>query len=232
MSESPPAAAIEVARQRAIDELCERFAQDLIPVDEFERRLDRAHEAVSRADLDALLADLPRADNLPVPVDAPTDSRAVAHRPATQHPSRVRARDVLVGIFGGSGRRGRWTPAEKVLAVGVMGGVELDFRDAVLPPDGVEITAIATMGGIEIIVPPGVHVETGGIAIMGGFEHAGDESIIPAPDAPTIRVNGVALMGGVQITTRMSGESSREAKRRRKALLKSRRARLKSGDRS
>ena len=233
MADTPRGAAIEVARQRVIDDLCERFAQDLMPVEEFERRVDRAHTAASAKELDELLADLPKTtSNLPVAAGGRDRSRAVAAAPATQSPSRIKARDVMVGIFGGSSRKGRWSPAEKIVAVGVMGGVELDFRDAVLPPDITEITAIAVMGGIDIIVPPGVHVDTGGIAIMGAFEQKGDESVEPPPNAPVIRVSGLAMMGGVTVTTRMPGESAREARRRQKTFLKARRARLKRGDRS
>ncbi len=229
MSEaSTPPAALEPIRQKVIDQLCERFAQDVIPVTEFERRVDLAHKAETPSDLAALLSDLPQPANLP----ATTAGIEVASRPLTQSPAKVKERDVMVGIFGGASRRGRWTPAEKIYAGGIMGGVELDFREAILPPDGVEVTVIAVMGGAEIIVPPGVHVDMGGVAIMGGFDHTADEGVMPNPDAPTIRVNGFAMMGGVNVTTRYPGETAREAKRRRRISLKSRRKRLRDGDRS
>ena len=182
MSEaSTPPAALEPIRQKVIDQLCERFAQDVIPVTEFERRVDLAHKAETPSDLAALLSDLPQPANLP----ATTAGIEVASRPLTQSPAKVKERDVMVGIFGGASRRGRWTPAEKIYAGGIMGGVELDFREAILPPDGVEVTVIAVMGGAEIIVPPGVHVDMGGVAIMGGFDHTADEGVMPNPDAPT-----------------------------------------------
>jgi hypothetical protein len=219
---------MEPIRQKVIDQLIERFADDVLPVAEFERRLDLAHQAVSPADLNALIADLPQSANLP----AVTSDRPVAERPAIQLPGKVRSRDFMVGIFGGGSRRGRWSPAQKINGLAIFGGVELDFREAILPPDGVDVTVVAIMGGVEVIVPPGVNVEMGGIAIMGGFDQSGDDTVEPDPRAPTIRVNGLALMGGVNVTTRYPGESSREAKRRRKVLQKSRRKRLRDGDRS
>lgn len=228
MSDAPPPAAMEPIRQKVIDQLCERFAEDVIPVGEFERRLDLAHQAVTPDELTALLADLPQPSNLP----AVTTQRPVAPAPATQLPGRVKAREWMVGIFGGGSRRGRWSPAEKITAIGMFGGVELDFREAVLPPEGVDVTVVAIMGGAEIIVSPGVNVEMGGVAIMGGFDQAGDDTVEPDPSAPTIRVSGLAMMGGVQVSTRYPGESAREAKRRRKTLLKARRKRLRDGDRS
>ena len=52
-----------------------------------------------------------------------------------------------------------------------MGGATLDFREARLPEGEVEIRVGALMGGVEIIVPPTLAVESNGAAIMGGFEH-------------------------------------------------------------
>ena len=241
MSKTPPVTNSELTalRQTTIDQLCERFAEDLISVAEFERRVDKAHRVESIDALNMLLADLPAPSNLPVhtrneSATVPGPFTELAPRPAVANPADVRERDLMIGIWGGSGRRGRWTPARKCIAVATMGGVELDFRDAILP-EHIEVTAIAVMGGIEIIVPPGVVVDTGGIAIMGGFEYQGDSAAQPPPDAPTISVKGMALMGGVNVTTRFSGETAREAKRRNKALLKARRQaasgrQLKSGD--
>ena len=52
-------------RQAAIDRLMEAFAEDVLDVDEFERRLDRAHAATTSDELQALLSDLPSQSNLP-----------------------------------------------------------------------------------------------------------------------------------------------------------------------
>ena len=87
------------------------------------------------------------------------------------------------------------------LAFGAAGsaGAEIDLRDAELTSPVVEISAIAIMGGIEIIVPPGVRVEADGLALMGGFE---DKVVEPgstmSATAPLVRITGLALMGGVE----------------------------------
>ena len=44
-----------------------------------------------------------------------------------------------------------------------------------------------------------------------------DGTIQPDPNAPTLRVTGVAIMGGVDVTVRHAGETARDARRRRKA---------------
>jgi hypothetical protein len=94
--------------------------------------------------------------------------------------------------------------------------VDLDFREAIMPPGVTELKIFAMWGGVEVIVPPGLNVECHGVGIMGGFDHA-PEGVAPTdPTAPTLRITGVALMGGVDITLRHVGESGRDARRRRR----------------
>ena len=80
----------------------------------------------------------------------------------------------------------------------VMGGVEIDLRQASMEP-GSEVTldTLALWGGIEIRVPEDWEVRTPGFAIMGGFV---DESRPPSePTGKRLLVGGMALMGGVEI---------------------------------
>ena len=84
-----------------------------------------------------------------------------------------------------------------------------------MPPGLTEVKVFAMWGGVEIIVPPGMNVVCDGIA-MGGFEHAPETNVPLDPIAPTLRVTGVALMGGVEVTVRHLGESGRDARRRRR----------------
>ena len=205
-----------VTRQQAIDALCEHFANDVLSVEEFERRVDSAHQAESTEELRKLLQDLPTGD-LPIRRDEVTPMhppRAEATVPA----SRVKERSLLVAALGGVERKGRWIPARRNYAVAVMGGVSLDFREALLPPGETEVWLFTLMGGAEIIVPPGLTVESDGIAIMGSFAHQEDASITPDGNAPILRLRGLSIMGGVDVSIRYPGESERDAKRRLKEL--------------
>ena len=90
-----------------------------------------------------------------------------------------------------------------------MGGAVLDFREALLDPGVTEIFALALMGGVEIIVPPGVYVDSNGIGIMGGFEQLGATKYPTDGSAPVLRITGLALMGAVEIKQRGPRERSR-----------------------
>lgn len=196
--------ALRDVRERAIQQLSDAFARDLLELDEFERRLTIAHRAEAPAELEPLTADLP----------APASASALV--PIARAPGAVRDRQTLVAVMGGSQRSGRWTPPRKLRVLALMGGTTLDFREATLAPGVSEVYVVAMMGGAQIIVPPQLAVEMNGIAIMGGFEHTERAPTEPDPDRPLLRVHGLVCMGGVNIETRLPGETAGDARRRRR----------------
>ena len=60
------------------------------------------------------------------------------------------------------------------------------------------ITAVAIMGGIEVIVPEGIEVEMTGHAFMGGKDMKVAD-VPRLPGSPLIRVRAFALMGGISL---------------------------------
>jgi hypothetical protein len=198
-------------RQVTIDALCEHFANDAMTVEEFERRVDTAHAAGTLDELRELLRDLP-GGGLPAVAGGGVQGPGYA----VARPADVRDSGYSVAILGGSRRIGRWSPARSNTAIAFCGGVELDFREAVMPPGVTEVKVFAMWGGVEVIVPPGMNVECHGVGIMGGFDHAPEAATPVDPRAPTLRITGVALMGGVEVTVRHLGESGRDARRRRR----------------
>ena len=157
--------------------------------------------------------DLPgraQAANPPVPSAAPAASKAMV--PASQ----VRERQSVVAIFGGAERRGAWLSPRHLRVVAVMGGVELDFREARLPPGVTDVSIFSFMGGVEVVVPPELAVESNGVAIMGGFEHLDRAPVETDGEQPVLRVHGFVMMGGFSIETRLPGETSGDARRRRR----------------
>lgn len=203
----PDPAPIPESRERTVRALCAHFAADALGTEEFERRLELAYKATSPAELAVLTADLPAlAEGAAAP--------APRVRTAAADALDVRERQAVVAVMGGVRRRGHWTPARQILATAVMGGVELDFREARFGPGITEVVVFALMGGVEIIVPPDLPVESGGIGLMGGFDSAGQGPTPTDPDAPRLRIQGVAIMGGVEVHARLPGETGRDARRR------------------
>lgn len=185
----PTPAALRHRRELTIARLCEHFARDHLEANELEELIDRAHQAQTLAALDNLLEGLPELS------PAPAAGTLVARSsPVDQH-------QVVVAIMGGAERKGVWSPSANLYVVAFMGGSLLDFREAQLGPGVTNVMVLAMMGGVEIVVPPGLRVESNGMGIMGGFEHAGQHAADPG-NGPVLRISGVAIMGGVEIKER------------------------------
>ena len=200
--------ALQAQREKTITALCDHFSSDRLTVEEFERRLDVANRAQTLPELATLLSDLPVLQAQTLPATAPT---------AAPPPAHTREQQTLVAIMGGVDRRGRWQPARKTTILALMGGAALDFRDVDLPAGETEVSIFCLMGGAEIIVPPGMRVDTGGIAIMGAFEHMTHTQTASDPNAPLLRVNGFVMMGGVEVQVRLPGETPKDARQRERA---------------
>lgn len=220
-------------RETAVEALCEHFARDVLTVEEFEDRVDRAHRARTMDELRALLEDLPGgADALEraEASDREREGRGAVERARARVPAeRVSKRSTVIAVMGGNARKGRWVPARQTNCVAVCGGVELDFREALMGPGVSDVNVFAVCGGVEIVVPPGLYVESSGMALMGSFENTEDHPVDRDPDAPVLRIHGLAVMGGVDVSARYPGESARDAKIRRKEERRARRRRLKGG---
>jgi len=81
-------------------------------------------------------------------------------------------------------------------AFAVMGGCEIDLRQASIETGPAVLDIFAMMGGIEIRVPESWTVEIQGNALLGGFE---DKSRRPPDEKRRLIVTGFAIMGGVEV---------------------------------
>jgi hypothetical protein len=206
--------ASDADRERVANVLREAAGDGRLTMDELDERLDAVYAAKTYAELEPITHDLPDA--------------GAAHAPAPSTTPRNPARfggtatsSGAVAILGGFSRKGDWVVPKEFTAFLLMGGGEIDLRDAKFAEREVSIHIVAILGGCEVIVPEDATVYVTGIGILGAFEHT--DAGAGSPDGPVITINGVALLGGVDVKRKPTLESSREARQQR---LDARRDRL------
>jgi len=88
----------------------------------------------------------------------------------------------------------------KSLSVGhILSGTKIDLSRADFVHPITTIHAGTILGGVKVIVPRGVRVETNGIGILGGFKGMQSQTVNAGQDAPLIVINGLAILGGVKV---------------------------------
>ena len=97
-----------------------------------------------------------------------------------------------------SGRTPNYNGKEFAGAVclSLFGGVDLKLKDATIK-DGAVIDALALFGGVDVILPPCVNVEASCIPLFGGLTEPKNRTYDPS--YPTVKVNAVAIFGGVSV---------------------------------
>jgi len=203
--------ASDADRERVAETLRQAAGDGRLTMDELDERLDAVYAAKTYAELVPITQDLP-------------DHGGAAFVPA---PSRPAAGDVrqyggeptshtAAAILGGFSRKGDWVVPKTFNAFMLLGGGEIDLRDARFAEREVSIHVVAILGGCEITVPEDATVNVNGVGIMGAFEHSAQGSGISA-GGPVINISGVAFMGGVDVTRKPPKKSKRDkldAKRR------------------
>ena len=198
--------ASDADRERVANVLREAAGDGRLTMEELDERLDAVYAAKTYAELEPITRDLPATGTAHPPV--PAQSSAVQDGRI----GGVASSEGAFAILGGFSRKGDWVVPKDFTAFAFMAGGEIDLREARFAEPVVTIHVVAIMAGIEITVPEDVTVRVTGIGIMGGFDHGA--SATGTAGGPTIIVNGVALMGGVEV--------------RRRPLKKSKRGRLES----
>ena len=172
------------------------LAEGRLTPEEHSQRLDAIYSAKTHAEL------VPVLDDLPVPRGVRQDIASPKTAHAETMPRRHRR---LVAILSGFGRNGAWHPDPVMNIVMVLGGAELDFRDAVMPGKEVVLRVTCVLGGLGIIVPPEMRVIDNSAAILGGSGVGGEIAEPTDPDAPLLRIEGVCILGGMGVERKERG---------------------------
>ena len=174
-----PLRASDAEREHVVEVLRAAAGDGRLTLKELAERVEGALVAQTRGELEPLTADLPE----------PTVSGGAEGTRWT------------VSVMGGTDRKGRWRIAARSTVINLMGGSDLDLRDALIDSNETVITVVSIMGGSDIVVPEGVEVELGGFALLGGNDlKVGGAP--PRPGAPVVRVRAFSLMGGTDVKTK------------------------------
>ena len=193
---------LDTARERALDLLTAAYAQDRLPLDDYERRARAVQQARDAGDIALITADLP--------VSAPDTAtrQAPGARPdASPHASPHRfpvepkhgPQETIACIMSDRRMSGDWLASDAVTGLTIMGSTTMDLRDTTLPPGRLRIELLTLMGETKIIVPPGLPVRLSAFPLMA---EARLDDRVPRrvdPDSPWVEVSGMAVMGEIRV---------------------------------
>ena len=182
MTELDHVRASDSERDAAATRLQAAFAEGRIDDAEFDQRMRTALTAQTRADLARLTADLPEEAPRPLPVTA------------GRRPGRF-----AVTFKSSLSRAGRWRVPEHYTTLVYKGSGVIDLRAAELTAQETTISAVAYKSRINILVPPGIRVETGGLGVSTGG--SGPEEP-PSATAPVVHVRGYSYKGTIEVAGR------------------------------
>jgi hypothetical protein len=196
----------DAERDVTLKVLNEHAAVGRLTLDELEERAGKAIAAKTRGELAALTTDLPQEGGAPaVPRPALAGERKPVHW--------------MIAILGGGHRRGRFRAVGSINAVGILGGDDIDLREAELEGGELTLNLFSVLGGANVYVPDSIEIEMGGFSILGGNEVKGSERL-PRQGAPIVRIRGFGMLGGATIyrlPPQARSLSLREARRMAKA---------------
>lgn len=184
MPKVPALVLTPAARDDAIARLQEHYARNHLETVDYERRVERAEQATTTAQLDEALAGLP-------PLD---ENALVARERAGQRTTTVQA------LLSSASHRGRWRVPSRVVVSATLGSVELDLTDADISGD-VDVDVNVMLGSVRIVVPDDLSVDMSGRAVLGSFDHL-TQGGGKASSGRSVRVSGRCVLGSVEVVVR------------------------------
>lgn len=176
-------------REAAIARLSTAFADDVLHIEEFERRVAEAYRVQSSTALARLVDDLP----------APEAASTVAAQhvtPAARLATRIRS------IFGNIERRGRIAVPARLEIDALLANIELDLREAEFGAGVTEIAIDALLANVELWLPDHVTVENHGDSLVGSFAsraRRGKRAVPMGVQPVVVRITGRAVLANVEI---------------------------------
>lgn len=170
----------DAEREHVIGLLQKAIGRGLITLDEFSSRTDVALSAKTRADLNAVLLDLPGMthDEMAPKAVTPKDRVELKNTMSSMH------------------RKGRWAVPRELVVRNRMGSTDLDFSEADIPHAVVTVELDVTAGSVKLLLPEGATVNTEEIEVSAGSVH---DRAGTGEGRPHFVLTGAVRAGSVQI---------------------------------
>lgn len=176
--------ASDADRDAIAERLREALAEGRLTDAEHSDRLDHLYAARTYGELDQVTADLPLPSNALVPRRSSRPSAPAENVP------------VQFAVFSSTTVRPTGMVRGTTVGFALFGGTTIDLRNAEIAESGMDVTALAIFGAVEIIVPIDANVKVLGIPLFGGVHHEKDELV---GDGPLVNIRAVVLFGGINI---------------------------------
>lgn len=183
-------------RERTHSYLSAAMTLGVLSPEEYTERAGQAVVARTRADLDALTADLPL-DQLRSEVVAETGQTQIST-------SGAKPMTKVSGFIGTSDIGGGAVVGDELRVNATLGSVALDLRDVEFTAPVLTVQCRAFMGSIEVTVPPDVTLEVHGSGIVGSVDSSASGA--GGDGAPRVVMQGRALLGSITVDRRPRGE--------------------------
>ena len=193
---------IDAVREQTIDQLILNYGHDKLSLAAFERRLEAALDATEQAQLVELTADLD------LQSDPTYAAKKRKHLFGVDSSEESKDTEYLINALSGTERSGPWTVPSELRVFNLMGGTDIDFCDATFSNRVTRVKMLCIMGGMDIKVPEGVNVSVQAFCLLGGVGNKARGR--HDPDAPTLIIEGLVLLGGVDIKVKVKKKSTKE----------------------
>ncbi|MGI5274068.1 DUF1707 SHOCT-like domain-containing protein [Nonomuraea sp. CA-218870] len=162
-------------RERIAQQLQQAFTEGRLDQFELEERLEKALSAKVHGDLTGLVADLP--------ATAPSVRDVVTLESTHDHIKRA----------------GDWAVPRRIRVASKHGGVHLDFSEAVVPHQVVEVELDLKYGSAKIILPPGASADVDGYRSDWGTTTVADVSGRRQPGVLHVVITGQSKYGALTV---------------------------------
>ena len=186
-TQQPTVRVSDTDREAVVARLEKALGEGRITVDEFRQRAEAAYSAVTSAELEPLLGDLPAHASPEVEI---VGRRAPASLFSVMGDVRLDGSDPLPSRVGTG-----------------FGDIRIDLRDLRTDAEVVELDLSTALGDIEVIVAEGVDAELDGWTVLGKRKI----DLAPVPrlaGTPRVVVRAHALVGDLRLRSLAPGEST------------------------